>query len=119
MSLGNRIRQLRKQNKMTQDDLKDKLSVAKSTISQYENDINKPDIEMLNKIAKIFDVSTDYLLGNTEECETLDKIFDREREVEIEELLKRFNVRLEGKELTQADKNIIIDVLRSIKKQTS
>lgn len=64
-TLGDRIKQLRKDNKLTQKELGEKLNVGKSTISQYENNINTPDIEIIRKISKIFDVSVDYLLGDT------------------------------------------------------
>lgn len=64
-TLGDRIKQLRKDSKLTQKELGDKLNVGKSTISQYENNINTPDIDTLKKISKIFDVPVDYLLGNT------------------------------------------------------
>src|SRR3712207_6124820 len=64
-TLGDRIKQLLKDSKLTQKELGDKLNVGKSTISQYENNINTPDIDTLKKISKIFDVPVDYLLGNT------------------------------------------------------
>lgn len=64
--LGQRIRSLRKERKMTQQELAGYLKLAKSTISQYENNINEPDNITLQKIADIFNVSTDYLLGRTD-----------------------------------------------------
>ncbi|WP_244863657.1 helix-turn-helix domain-containing protein [Paenibacillus cisolokensis] len=47
----------------TQEQLAAKLNVAKSTISQYENNINEPDLQMLVQMANLFNVSVDYLLG--------------------------------------------------------
>ncbi|OEH86215.1 hypothetical protein BHU72_11810 [Desulfuribacillus stibiiarsenatis] len=64
--LGQRLRGLRKLKKMTQQDIADKMSLAKSTISQYENNINEPDNEMINKLADFFEVTVDYLLGRTD-----------------------------------------------------
>ena len=64
MSLGKRIKKLRNIHKMTQKELGEKLNIAKSTVSQYENDINTPDIHTLLKISEIFDVSLDYLVRN-------------------------------------------------------
>jgi len=64
--LGQRIRNLRKEKKMTQQELANKLNLAKSTISQYENNVNEPDNDTIRKIADVFDVSVDYLLGRSD-----------------------------------------------------
>ncbi|MFS0727068.1 helix-turn-helix domain-containing protein [Paenibacillus sp. 1P07SE] len=61
--IGERIRELRKARGMTQKDLALILNSAKSTISQYENNINEPDLETVMKIADCFGVSVDDLLG--------------------------------------------------------
>lgn len=62
---GIRIRQLRKSEKMTQQELADALGVAKSTISMYENDQREPDFETLEAIADYFNVDMNYLTGWT------------------------------------------------------
>lgn len=62
---GTRIRQLRKSEKMTQQELADILGVAKSTISMYENDQREPDFETLEAIADYFNVDMNYLSGWT------------------------------------------------------
>ena len=61
--IGNKIRQLRTQRKLSQGALGSLLGVSKSVISAYENDVNSPPYDALIKIAQIFNVSTDYLLG--------------------------------------------------------
>lgn len=63
--LGARIRDLRKQAGMTQEEVGRVLSVGKSTISQYENGITTPDLDSVRKLADLFRVPTDYLLGRT------------------------------------------------------
>lgn len=63
--IGNRIRQLRKEHQLTQAELGNKLGVIKQTISSWENGISSPNNETLTAMAKLFDVSTDYLLGNS------------------------------------------------------
>jgi transcriptional regulator with XRE-family HTH domain len=50
---------------MIQEQLAAILNMAKSTVSQYENNINEPDLKTLIKLADIFEVSTDYLLGRS------------------------------------------------------
>ncbi|ALS26500.1 helix-turn-helix transcriptional regulator [Paenibacillus cisolokensis] len=61
--IGAQLRKLRKKSGWTQEQLAAKLNVAKSTISQYENNINEPDLQMLVQMANLFNVSVDYLLG--------------------------------------------------------
>lgn len=62
MSVGDKIKALRTAKELTQEQLGKHLSVGKSTISQYENNINTPDINTLSKLADLFNVSIDYLL---------------------------------------------------------
>lgn len=78
--LGEQLRGLRKQHGLTQEQLANALSCAKSTISQYENSINEPDLEMLTRIADFFGVTLDFLLGR----DTYNK---RKQEPEADNLL--------------------------------
>lgn len=57
------IRKLRKSHRLTMKQLGEKINVAESTISGYENEDRKPDLETLQKLADIFDVSVDTILG--------------------------------------------------------
>lgn len=61
--LGKRIGELRSAHGWSQVELSKHLKVAKQTVSNWENENIQPSIEMLIRIAKIFNVSTDYLLG--------------------------------------------------------
>lgn len=58
-----RLKQLRKDHKLTQDEIAGKLGIARSTYSGYETGKAEPDNLTLQKIADLFQVSTDYLLG--------------------------------------------------------
>lgn len=62
----NRIKKLREEFRMTQQELADKLGGAKSTIAMYENETRKPSMEVLIKLSEIFNCSIDYLLGKSE-----------------------------------------------------
>jgi|SRR5690625_2543018 len=63
-----RLRALREQNNFEQKDMGKKLNITASAYGFYEQGRNEPSLQTLVEIAKIFDVSTDYLLGlsNTE-----------------------------------------------------
>lgn len=64
-TIGNRIKNLRKQHKMTQDDLGRRVSATKAMISLWENGKRRVDTATIQKIAGIFNVSTDYLINGT------------------------------------------------------
>lgn len=61
--LGKSIKDLRTELKLSQRELGHKLGVCNQTISFWESGQREPDLDALIKIAKFFEVSTDYLLG--------------------------------------------------------
>ena len=61
--LGQRICEMRMAMGWSQVDLAKRLGVAKQTVSNWENENIQPSIEMLIRIARLFGVATDYLLG--------------------------------------------------------
>jgi len=63
VEFGNRLKELRKQKGLTQQQLADRIGVTKSVISFYELKERAPSPEVLIKLSYIFHVSTDYLLG--------------------------------------------------------
>lgn len=62
----NRIKFLREEFNMTQQELADKLNGAKSTVAMYEKGDRKPSLEILVKLSEIFDCSIDYILCKTD-----------------------------------------------------
>lgn len=62
-TIGKRIAENRKRLGMTQDALAEQLGVTAQAVSKWENDQSCPDITMLPKLAEIFGISTDELLG--------------------------------------------------------
>lgn len=61
--IGKRINELRKSSGMTQEELGKKLGVIKQTVSSWENDSSEPNHAATIALAKLFGVTTDYLLG--------------------------------------------------------
>lgn len=61
--LGSRIQELRGSFGWSQVELAKRLGVAKQTVSNWENENIQPSIEMLVRLARLFRVTTDYLLG--------------------------------------------------------
>ena len=64
--IGNRIKSERLAHKMSQTQLAAKLHVTQGAISQWEKGLTRPDMELLSKIALLFNCSTDYLLGKSD-----------------------------------------------------
>ena len=63
VDFGNRIKTLRLQNNLTQEQLASRLSLTKSVVSAYETGLRMPSYDTLISISRIFKVTTDYLLG--------------------------------------------------------
>ena len=61
--ISDNIRYLRNLRKYTQKEFASLLGVAQTTVANYENGLRIPDAQKLQKIADIFEVSLDYLLG--------------------------------------------------------
>lgn len=64
-TFGQRLKELRVEKKITQEQLGKIIGVTKASISGYETGTREPDQESTKKLAKLFDVSTDYILGVT------------------------------------------------------
>ena len=74
MFSGKRLRKLRKENNLTQKELARDLGIGESTLSHYERGDRDPDSTTLRKLSNFFEVSTDYLLNNSDERNNADKI---------------------------------------------
>lgn len=62
MNFGDKLKALRTSQKLTQQQLADRIGVAKSVVSYYESGDRYPSYDVLIKIAHVFHTSTDYLL---------------------------------------------------------
>lgn len=66
VNMGEKLRSLRIENKLTQKQVADRIGLAISAVSSYEAGTRYPSYESLIKLSRMFHVSTDYLLGLTE-----------------------------------------------------
>lgn len=62
-TFGNRIRRLREEKNLKQEQVAVILRVNRKAVSHYENDLREPSFEILIKMAELYHVQTDYLLG--------------------------------------------------------
>ena len=74
-----RLISLRKERGMTQTDLAQLIHKKRSTVSGYETEGKEPDLETVCFLAQYFDVSTDYLLGYSDEKNHVEQVFYNDR----------------------------------------
>ena len=101
--LSERLKTLRSEAKLTQKEIAEKLEVSQQFYAKWESNKSTPASKNLNKLADFFNVSTDYLLGNTDNKKALS--FDDLKEAIINS--KTFNHR----PLTDAERNEIIKMI--------
>lgn len=93
MEFAERLKTLRKQVKLTQAQIAERLDISQQAYASQERGVKKPTQENLVKIAQVLNVSVDYLVGNSEE---------KSDELDNNELLFRMN----SKGLTDKEKEI-------------
>lgn len=118
MTLGERLEKLRTEKNLTIVELAEMFHVSKSTISAYENNTRKPNLEILLEFAKFYGVTIDYLLGISDERNiylTLENIPPELRKIGIKYMALAKEI--EEKEIPPEDIRKIIEVIKSINKE--
>lgn len=85
-----KLKELRKQNKITQNDLALILNVKGATVNRYEKGVNEPAFDTLVSIANYFNVTTDYLLGVESTVKEVSPEFSAEQ-LQVVNLVKKLN----------------------------
>ncbi len=67
IDLSTRLKQLRLDKRLRQEQVARLVGVSKGAISAYETDIRQPSYDVLIRLANLYRVSTDYLLGRTDD----------------------------------------------------
>jgi len=65
--LGNRLRTAREAKRLTQVQVKQYTNIHNKTLSGYEKGVSEPDIETIKTLAKLYETSVDYLVGDTDD----------------------------------------------------
>jgi transcriptional regulator with XRE-family HTH domain len=94
MKFGTRLKELREELKMTQEELSKALGTGKASICHYEKNRRLPDTLMIEKCADYFDVTIDYILGKSD-------------------IREKYNEKKDGK-MTLKEKEFIVDELINI-----
>ncbi|WP_295281983.1 helix-turn-helix transcriptional regulator [Veillonella sp.] len=103
-----RLRILRKGKQLTQAQLGNLLNLENSTISSYERNKIMPSSDVLLKIAKYFNVSVDYLIGNTDEMHG-------QKEKSIDEIMQDVEVLFynSGRDLNDDKKRMLSRIIKA------
>lgn len=111
-----RLKELRKQNRLTQQQLAEMLGVTQAALSGWENEKFGIDNGSLLKCAKIFDVSIDYLLGRQEQLPELNNKDKREIQEILDDteqqLLSQDGLMFDGSPATDEDVQKIIMAMK-------
>jgi transcriptional regulator with XRE-family HTH domain len=67
IELGERLRKLRQEKRLRQDQVAALVNVTRSTVCTWESDTRQPSYETLVRLANLYNVSTDFLLGRTDD----------------------------------------------------
>lgn len=73
IKIGNFIKELRKEQKLTQEELAEKFNVARRTVSRWETGSNMPDLDILIEMADFYDVDLREILDGERKSEKMDK----------------------------------------------
>lgn len=119
MKFEENLKSLRERNNLSQIELSKKIGLSNVTLSQYEKGVRKPDIQTLALIARFFNVTTDYLLGN----ETPAKFKPQLSEKDKKDIAKQVEDMLDGLDADnpisfQLDGNEIDDDTRELLRQS-
>lgn len=73
MSIGTKIKRLRSQHKMSQEELAFKLNVAQTSVSNFEANKTVPDFIVMQKLCKEFDVDFEYFIEENTNVNNVEK----------------------------------------------
>ena len=91
-TIGKRISALRKARGMKQEELAERLDVSGQSVSKWENDQTCPDIGLLPRLARVFGVTTDYLLTGEQEQEPPVRMVPEEERKDLRDMMLRILV---------------------------
>lgn len=85
MKLSENIKQIRKEKKLTQEQLADAMGVSTASVSKWETGQSAPDLTVLLELADFFEVSVDTLMGHVVKANRMDKMIERMKALREEE----------------------------------
>lgn len=109
MNFGTRLKILRKEKNISQEELAKLIGVSRSSVGNYETNQNMPTAEILDNIANILDCSLDYLLCKTD-------LRNPEEDTQIKDIYMHLAKEAQDLELDKEDVDYIINFYKKNKK---
>lgn len=110
------IKELRLKKGWSQDELAERLGMNRVNISNYERGIIKSiPSSTLKKLADVFDVSSDYLLGQSEDYSKPKSEFLNRMELSEDDLLNQYMLVLDGEIVSDDERRYIVSFLRTVR----
>ncbi|MEG2246336.1 MAG: helix-turn-helix transcriptional regulator [Peptostreptococcaceae bacterium] len=114
MDFGTRIKNLRLERNLTQEQLANKLNLSKANISKYESNDIEPNLKTICQLSELFDVSFDYLFGNLKQEKPI-AVSSNNNDIEkiVDEILHNNSLTLGGEQISGKDLELLKNSLRS------
>lgn len=106
LTLGEKLRKLRDEKGVSLQIASTALGIAKSTIVGYEKDNREPNINTINKLAEYYRINTNDLIDPN--------AVPTYRSIDLKILFKTEDIDIEGKRLTEEEKNMIYNIARAM-----
>ncbi|GIO57954.1 helix-turn-helix domain-containing protein [Paenibacillus cineris] len=117
---ANRLKEARLKANLTQVQVKQHTGINNKTLSGYENGVSEPDYGTLKQLCDLYDVTTDWVLGNTNNPHSSLTSAEREAANRInlnDDSFLDLNFTIDGKELTEAQKQKVLAMARLLLQQ--
>lgn len=118
-SVGTKIKRLRKDRKLTLREAAEKVGLDHSYLSKIERGVQNPSLKTIESLSNFFDVDRSYFFTddkNLESFSNAEKQLAFERDLSIENLRKNYNITVDGKEVSDDEINVMLEVLKAYRK---
>lgn len=106
-TLGDRLKHLRKEKGYTLEQVANKVNTTKITLSRYENNLRDPKIIVISKLAKLYNVSIDYLQGFTNENKDIKILLENL----LTDLTNKENLEFDGQPMNKESINTLLSYI--------
>ncbi|WP_375087969.1 helix-turn-helix domain-containing protein (plasmid) [Peribacillus sp. RS7] len=110
-----KIKELRTKHGDTLKNLAQKINYDYSYLSKIERGMNTPSLSLLKKIADVYEVDITYLIKIENKYTPAEQRFMHDMDTNLEDLAKKYNLILDGQEITPKEMEFMIDVIRKLR----
>lgn len=112
MNIGEKIRSLRVEKKLSMRELGEKVGVSHAHISKLESGANSPSVDLLEKLATFFNIDISYFFTNESVFKKEESELINENNLTIESLKQQYNLVIDGKPATDEEIEKMIEHIK-------